>query len=631
LAWYHEAKFGLFIHWGSYSAGGVEASWPIMAPALSEAMFRVASDITEQDYTALAQRFNPVSFKPADWVRGAADAGMRYIVITAKHHDGFCMFDAPGTDYKVTNSPYGKDICLELADECAKIGMPLGFYYSPPDMHHPGYRDTSKPITANWTGEPGRPEWESYLDYMESHIVKLLSDYGKVSILWFDGLANHGKYNPERFHRIIKILSPDTLVNDRLGEGFDFVTPEQFIPKKGIPTRSSKMPSGMDPGGDSFFRMVNSMFKYPILKSIIRKQMNKYNDGELELSPVYQEICPAPERFQPWETCMTIGSTWAYNPNEKSWKEPRDLIRTLIETAAKGGNFLLNAGPSGTGTFQPEILDRLEAIGKWLKKYGEAVYGSTYTPIPVQTWGRSVRKNNKIHFFVFEQPEDGELRIEGLPGNVNSVGLFDGGNLGFKMENSSLIIRLPKAQPDPDFTVLTSDISGFEKQWDSWSVPAEDIPSSGLYARRKAISCAWINSLLNGIIAFTAYAGYDRFSFGQIAVDALITTGIISFINAWLIIDASGKDFFMKRILVSERSLKRLRMPKNSLLKTLLITIAVSAIIGGGLVSGFVYLFRPEGMNSTAYAALKTLYTGLCAALTAALAVRSSEPATYQR
>ena len=247
LTWYLKAKFGLFIHWGAYAVGGIEASWPIMAPELSEAMFGIKSTITEAEYRVLPERFNPVDFDPDSWVSTAQDAGMQYIIITAKHHDGFCMFDAPGTDYKITNTPYGKDICWELAEACARVGMPLGFYYSPPDMHHPGYRDTGLPAVKNWLGEPGRPEWSGYLDYMESHIRLLLTDYGEVSVLWFDGLVNHAKYDPTRFHQLVHDLSPKTLINDRLGAGYDFITPEQFIPKAGIPVKPGNHHRGMIP------------------------------------------------------------------------------------------------------------------------------------------------------------------------------------------------------------------------------------------------------------------------------------------------------------------------------------------------------------------------------------------------
>ena len=236
LAWYQQAKFGMFIHWGAYSVNGVEASWPMMTPGLSEVTFGVKAKITEAEYTALPARFNPLDFDAEAWVRMAQAAGMRYMIFTTKHHDGFCMFDAPGTDYKITNTPYGKDICLQLAQACARAGMPLGFYYSPPDMHHPGYRDTRKPVAQNWLGEPQRKEWGGYLDYMESHLRKLLTGYGKVSVLWFDGLVYHAKYDPPRFHKLIHDLSPETLINDRLGDDYDFITPSSLFPGLAYPS-----------------------------------------------------------------------------------------------------------------------------------------------------------------------------------------------------------------------------------------------------------------------------------------------------------------------------------------------------------------------------------------------------------
>ena len=369
LAWYQEAKFGLFLHWGAYSVAGAEASWPIMAPELSTAIFGTQTKITDKEYVKLPAQFNPVDFNADEWVRIAKEAGMRYIIITSKHHDGFCMFDAPGTDYKITTTPYGKDICLALAQACARSGMPLGFYYSPPDMHHPGYRDMSKPVTKNWTGEPKRKEWGEYLNYMESHIRKLLSDYGDVAVIWFDGLTNHGKYDPVRFHKLVHDLSPKTLINDRLGDDFDFITPEQFIPKKGIPARTGKPNPSLDPGGDGFFRLVSSLSTVPLVGGWLRKQMRKYGEGTLELTPVHQEPYPSPEHFQPWETCMTMGQSWAHNPTETNWKAPGELIRNLVKVVSRGGNYLLNVGPSARGTFPPEAVERLQYVGRWMKTY----------------------------------------------------------------------------------------------------------------------------------------------------------------------------------------------------------------------------------------------------------------------
>jgi len=186
-AWYRAAKFGMFIHWGAYSVASVEASWPIMEP---EAQW----NITEPEYVSLFKRFSPTKYDPKAWVELAKEAGQRYMVFTTKHHDGFCMFDSALTDYKITSTPYGKDVTAMLAEAAQEAGMPLGFYYSPPDMHHPGYRDTSKLVKDTWRGDPARPEWATYLDYMEGQLRELLTKYGPVALIWFDGLGHQEKY-----------------------------------------------------------------------------------------------------------------------------------------------------------------------------------------------------------------------------------------------------------------------------------------------------------------------------------------------------------------------------------------------------------------------------------------------------
>src|SRR5258708_2034987 len=230
-AWYRNAKFGMFIHWGPYSLASVEASWPIMVPK--------AGGITQAEYVEFPKRFNPVKFDARVLVDLARTAGQQYMVFTTKHHDGFCMFDSNYTDYKITKTPYGKDIVGQLAGAAKDAGMPLGFYYSPPDMHHPGFRDTSKLAATNWGGEPMRPEWPLYLDYMQLELTELLTKYGDVFLIWFDGLHNQEKYDGRRFLDLIHRLQPRTLVNDRIGVPGDFQTPEQFIPS-GIPTKRVK-------------------------------------------------------------------------------------------------------------------------------------------------------------------------------------------------------------------------------------------------------------------------------------------------------------------------------------------------------------------------------------------------------
>ena len=177
LSWFRQAKFGMFIHWGPYSVAGIEASWPILTPN---------GEITEAEYRALPARFNPTQFDPHAWIALARSAGQRYMVFTTKHHDGFCMFDSEYTSYKITRTPYGKDIVRQLSDACHADAMPLGFYYSPPDMNHPAFRDTTKLSSTNYRGEPERPEWPLYLEYMRLQLDELLTHYGPVAEMWFD-------------------------------------------------------------------------------------------------------------------------------------------------------------------------------------------------------------------------------------------------------------------------------------------------------------------------------------------------------------------------------------------------------------------------------------------------------------
>ncbi len=414
-AWYREAKFGMFIHWGPYSLASVEASWPIMRPAAGG-----PGVITEAEYRALPQRFNPVRFDPAAWVRLARAAGQRYMVFTSKHHDGFAMFDSAYTAYKITNTPYRKDITAALAAAAKAEGMPLGFYYSPPDMNHPGFRDTSKLSRENWQGEPARAEWVTYLDYMELQVRELLTRYGDVAILWFDGLGNQRQYDGWRFHNLIRQLQPACLINNRIGLPGDYQTPEQFIPPS-IPTKSSGV----------------SLVGVEVPKEAARSN-----------------AVPRPQDFQLWETCMTINNTWAYNRHDTNYKPATQLIRTLIEVASKGGNLLLNVGPTPEGTIQPEFEERLLEIGKWLKVNGEAIYGTTYGPLQDLPFGKTTAKGATVYLHVFDWPS-GKLEIRGLRRGVTGVTLLAGRQeLKFIQQDGRLTVYVPRRAPDPHASVL---------------------------------------------------------------------------------------------------------------------------------------------------------------------------------
>ena len=408
--WYRNAKFGMFIHWGPYSLASVEASWPIMRPT--------AGGITEAEYRELPKRFNPTKFDPHAFVDLARAAGQQYMVFTTKHHDGFCMFDTSFTDYKITNTPYGKDIVKQLVDACKERGMPLGFYYSPPDMHHPAFRDTSKLAKENWDGEPARPEWPLYLDYMQLQLTELLTAYGPAALIWFDGLHHQEKYGGIRFLDLIRKLQPATLVNDRIGLPGDYQTPEQFIPSA-IPTK------------DVRFNAVDTSVQQKLKTTI-----------------------PKREDFQLWETCMTINNTWAYNTHDHEYKSAQMLIRSLVEVASRGGNFLLNVGPQPDGVIQPEFQDRLRAIGDWLAVNGDSIYGTTYGPIQGVPSIRVTAKKEKIFIHVFEWPSV-PLEINGLQTKVLSAYLLANGQpLKIRQSEGKLQVELPSQGPDPNVSVI---------------------------------------------------------------------------------------------------------------------------------------------------------------------------------
>ncbi len=410
-AWYREAKFGMFIHWGPYSLASVEASWPIMRPSKE-------FPITEAEYRALPQRFNPTKFDPDAFVDLAKAARQRYMVFTTKHHDGFCMFDSAYTDYKITNTPYKKDIVALLAGACHKAGMPIGFYYSPPDMNHPAFRDTSKLAAENWNGEPTRSVWPLYLDYMELQLRELLTNYGPVALIWFDGLYNQRKFDGERMHRAILACQVRTLINNRIGIPGDFETPEQFLPAA-IPVKGRKL---------------------------------DWANRETGTKPNY---VPKPEEFRLWETCMTINNTWAYNKNDHEFKSSAQLIRTLVEVASRGGNFLLNVGPQPDGEIQPEFQERLRAIGKWMDVNESSIHGSTYGPVQGEKAFRTTQKGGEVFVHVFDWP-GGNLNIAGnnLPKFTRAELLATGQRLTFEQKTDGVVLSLPASAPDPVVSVI---------------------------------------------------------------------------------------------------------------------------------------------------------------------------------
>jgi alpha-L-fucosidase len=328
LAWWREARFGLFLHWGPVSLEGTEIGWS-RAGERRGYPYGPGKEVPVEIYDNLYKKFNPTYYNPEEWVALTRAAGMKYVVLTARHHDGFSMFDTQVSKYKITSpeSPYRRDIVKALAEACHKAGMHLGIYYSQPDWHHldaftPGRHDRCKA-------------------YLRAQLTELLSHYGKVDYLFFDGLSpDHpaNAYGGSALNELAHQLQPQIILNDRNGSPSDFDTPEQTI------------------GG---FRI-----------------------------------------DRPWETCMTLGDQWAYKLNDQI-KSLEQCVQTLVRCAGGDGNLLLNVGPMLTVAIDPRQAQRLREIGSWLERYGESIYGTRGGPLKPTKAYATTRKGNTVYLHVF--------------------------------------------------------------------------------------------------------------------------------------------------------------------------------------------------------------------------------------
>jgi alpha-L-fucosidase len=418
MAWWRDARFGMFIHWGLYAVPAGEYKGT-RSKEIGEWIMSWAN-IPRAEYEPFAARFNPVRFDAAQWVRIARDAGMKYIVITSKHHDGFSMFDSAVTTYDIVDAtPYKKDPMRALADESRKQGIRFAFYYSIMDWHHPSqyvdapgkHAEAGHRLTQMRDGR--KPE---YVAYMKAQLRELVTKYDPA-VLWFDGewVDWWTEEDGQDLYKYVRGLKPDIIINNRVGKGRkgmeglsktdrtyagDFGTPEQQIPASGLP--------GVD-----------------------------------------------------WESCMTMNDTWGFKSYDENWKSSETLVRQLIDSASKGGNYLLNVGPTAEGEIPAPSIERLAAVGKWMRVNGDAIYGTTASPFPnALTFGRATRKGQTIYLHVFDWPVNGTLAVPAFTGSLTSATLLGRADAKVNVARTStgFELKLPAQQADTAATVIAAKL-----------------------------------------------------------------------------------------------------------------------------------------------------------------------------
>jgi alpha-L-fucosidase len=403
MGWWRDARFGLFIHWGLYAvpAGTYKGE---RVKGIGEWIMNNGK-IPVAEYEKFAGQFNPIGFNANEWVRIAKNAGMKYIVITSKHHDGFCLWDSKVSNYDIMDAtPFKRDVLKELAAACKKQGVKLCFYHSIMDWHHP---DAQAPFYPNYNDtNKSNPNFDRYVEsYLKPQLAELVTGYGPLGVLWFDGewIKDWTEPKGKALYEYVRSLQPTILINNRVGKGRkgmeglstsaedagDFGTPEQQVPATGLP--------GVD-----------------------------------------------------WETCMTMNDTWGFKSYDDNWKSTEQLIQTLVDVASKGGNFLLNVGPTPEGLIAEASVERLQAMGKWMAVNSESIYGTTASPFGRPEWGRCTVKANKRYLHVFKWPAGGQLTVPVAGAGVERAYLLADkkAKLPVTTDADKVTISLPDQAPD---------------------------------------------------------------------------------------------------------------------------------------------------------------------------------------
>ncbi|MCU0917878.1 MAG: alpha-L-fucosidase [Planctomycetes bacterium] len=396
LQWWREARFGLFIHWGPVSLKGTEIGWSRGA------------QVPTEEYDELYRQFNPTRFDADEWVRIAQDAGMKYLVITSKHHDGFCIWDTKFTDYNIMHTPFGRDVLKELAAACKERGIAFCTYHSICDWYHPDY-----PL-----GSPGgktpkpHPNMDRYNQYLKNQVAELIRNYGPLGILWFDGEWEK-PWTQERgidLYRHIRSLQPSIIVNNRVGVGR----------------------AGME--GSTAAGAFAGDYDTP------EQRIGKF------------------QKDRPWETNMTICRQWAWKPDDQM-KSLTECIQTLVRVVGGDGNFLLNVGPMPDGRIEPRQVDRLREMGAWLRQYGETIYGTRGGPIKTTAQIATTYRNNAIFVHILAWPGDA-ITLPALPKRVVDSSLLTGGKVSVRQTKDGIEIRVPPDDRQEIDTIVKLEMDG---------------------------------------------------------------------------------------------------------------------------------------------------------------------------
>lgn len=417
MMWWTHDRFGMFIHFGLY------------AQAARHEWVKKNERITDENYQKYFEQFNPDLYNPAEWAKMAKNAGMKYAVLTTKHHEGFCLFDSKFTDYKATNTPIKRDLIREYVDAFRAEGLKVGFYYSLIDWHHPDYTiDRVHPQSARTAQEYDslnrNRDMNKYRAYLKNQVRELLTNYGRIDIIWLDysfPSGNFGKgrkdWDSENLLKMVRELQPHIIVNDRLDledvpGGWDFKSPEQYKPREWVKVNGKQVP---------------------------------------------------------WEVCQTFSGSWGYYRDEMTWKDNKQLIELLIESVSKGGNVLLNVGPTGRGTIDHRAQERLAAIGDWMKFCNRSIYGCTQAPAEFKAPANSLLTYNpatkRLYIHLLAWPLD-NLTLEGYSGKIRYAQfLHDASEIAMSTQKSTIwleergqgdevVLRLPVYKPVVEIPVI---------------------------------------------------------------------------------------------------------------------------------------------------------------------------------